>query len=76
MTKFTKFALTFATIALVAIVTAALVVRAYHFRGYFSVGGEWLIPAVCAAVWRTIKEVKNLYNVVKNGSEACGNDAE
>ena len=65
MTKFTKFALTFATVALVAFATAALVVKAYSFRGYFSVGGEWLVPAVCVAAWGVARELKNLYKMIR-----------
>lgn len=65
MTKLTKAVLIIAGVVLVTIATAALVVRAYHFRGYFSVGGEFLLPAVAAAVWSLIHEFKNLYNMIK-----------
>lgn len=65
MTKLTKVVLIIAGAALMVIATAALVVRAYHFRGYFSVGGEFLLPAVAAAVWAIAGEIKKLYSVIK-----------
>lgn len=76
MTRFTKATLIISAFIIATIATAALVVRAYHFRGYFSIGGEWLFPAICAAARGVIKEVKNLYSVAKNDSEAHGNGAE
>lgn len=65
MTKLTKVALIIAGEVLVTIATAALMVRAYHFRGYFSVGGEFLLPAVAAAVWAIGREIKKLYSAIK-----------
>lgn len=61
MTRMTKIVLTFAVTVLMAIATAALVVKAYQFRGYFSVGGEWLLPILAAAVAQAVREIKNLY---------------
>lgn len=65
MTKLTKVVLIIAGVALVTIATTALMVRAYHFRGYFSVGGEFLPPAVAAAVWAIAREIKKLYSAIK-----------
>lgn len=65
MTKLTKAVLIIAGVVLTAIATAALMVRAYHFRGYFSVGGEFLLPAVAAAVWAIGREIKKLYISMK-----------
>lgn len=65
MTKLTKAVLIIAGVILTAIATAALMVRAYHFRGYFSVGGELLLPAVAAALWTIGREIKKLYSAIK-----------
>lgn len=65
MTKLTKVVLIIAGAALMVIATAALMVRAYHFRGYFSIGGEFLLPAVAAAVWAIGREIKKLYSAIK-----------
>lgn len=65
MTKLTKAVLIIAGVILTAIATAALMIRAYHFRGYFSIGGEFLLPAVAAAVWAIGREIKKLYSAIK-----------
>lgn len=65
MTKLTKAVLIIACAVLVTIATAALMIRAYHFRGYFSIGGEFLLPAVAAAVWAIGREIKKLYSAIK-----------
>lgn len=67
MSKFTKFTFTLAAVVAVGIVTAALVGQAYQFRGYFSVGGEWLLPLVAV-------EVRTVYSEVKRLCETIGRD--
>ena len=65
MTRFTKATLIVAALVLAAAAWAWMIGQAYIARGGWNVGGEWLIPAVCAAVWSLIREFKNLYNMIK-----------
>lgn len=64
MSKFTKFTFTLAAVVAVGIVTAALVGQAYQFRGYFSVGGEWLLPLVAVEVKHLCSEIKRLCKTI------------
>lgn len=65
MTRFTKYTLTVAILILAAAATAGAVIYSYHWRGCFSIGGEWLIPAVVIAVWVIVKETKRLWIITK-----------
>lgn len=56
MTRFTKYTLT----VVVLVLAAGAVIYSYHWRGHFSVGGEWLIPAVVVAVHRIVIEIRRL----------------
>lgn len=60
MTRFRKYALRVTVLILVTAATASAVTYSYHWRGYFSIGGEWLIPVVVIAVWEVAKELKRL----------------
>lgn len=68
MTRFTKYTLTVAVLILVAAATAGAVIYSYHWRGFFSIGGEWLIPAVVVAVLAVVKETKRLYKITERKS--------
>jgi len=35
------------------------VILAYNSRGYFAVGGEWLIPILVFTGWQVLKEIKS-----------------
>lgn len=61
MTRWTKATLFIAGLALAVAAEAALISGAYIDRGYFSIGGEWIIPAAVAALWVLVKEMKKLY---------------
>lgn len=63
MNRFTKYTLTVAVLILVAAATASAVTYSYRFRGYFSIGGEILIPAVVIAVWVIVIETKRLWKI-------------
>lgn len=65
MTRFTKYTLRVTVLILTAAATAEAVTYSYRLRGYFAIGGEWLIPAVVVAVWAVGKEVKRLQKIVK-----------
>lgn len=66
MTRFTKYTLTVAVLILMAAATAGAVIYSYHWRGYFSIGGEWLIPAVAIAAWAVAKETKRLWKITED----------
>lgn len=61
MTRFTKYTLLLGVLILTAAATAGAVLYSYHWRGRFSIGGEWLIPAVVAAVWGIVREAKRIF---------------
>lgn len=63
MTRFTKYTQTVAILILVAAATAGAVIYSYHWRGFFSIGGEWLIPAVAIAARAVVKETKRLHKI-------------
>ncbi len=65
MTRFTKYTLLVAVLVLVAAATAGAVTYSYFWRGYFSIGGEWLIPAVAIAVRGLWRGAKRLVAVLK-----------
>lgn len=65
MTRFKKYVFLVAVLVLTAAATAGAVLYSYRVRGHFVVGGEWLIPAVVAAVWAVAKELKRLIGKVK-----------
>ncbi len=65
MTRFTKYTLRLAVIVLIAAATAGAVTYSYCWRGYFSVGGEWLIPAIVIAARAVWQEAKRLVAVLK-----------
>ncbi|MGN0656017.1 MAG: hypothetical protein ACI4KR_04430 [Ruminiclostridium sp.] len=64
MSRFTKATLLIAGLILAAAAETAIVSRMFIERGGFFVGGEWLIPAVAAALWVLVKETKNLYREI------------
>lgn len=68
MTRFTKYTLTVAVLILAAAATAGAVIYSYHWRGYFSIGGEWLIPAVVLGAWEVGREVKRTWRFMVNGN--------
>lgn len=61
LTRFKKYVFLVAVLALTAAATAGVVIYSYYWRGYFAVGGEWLIPAVVVAVRAVGKEVKRIW---------------
>lgn len=65
MSRFTKYTLTVAVLILAAAATAGAVVYSYHWRGYFAVGGEWLIPAVVVGIWAVVREVKRIFKITE-----------
>lgn len=65
MTRFTKATLIVSALVLAAAAWAWIIGQAYISRGGWNVGGEWLVPAVVAAVWGVAREIKNLYYVIK-----------
>ncbi len=65
MTRFTKYTLRLAVFVLIAAATAGAVTYSYCWRGYFSVGGEWLIPVVAIAARGLWREAKRLVAVLK-----------
>lgn len=69
MSRFTKAMLLIAGLILAVVAEAALVSGAYIDRGYFSIGGEWFLPAVAAAVWVLVKEMKRLYREITQREE-------
>lgn len=68
MSRFTKYTLTAAVLILVAAAAASAVTYSYRFRGYFSVGGEILIPAVVIAVWVIVIETKRLWKTTEGNN--------
>ena len=68
MTRFTKYTLLVAVLILAAAATAEAVIYSYRFRGYFSVGGEILIPAVVIAAWAIAKETKRLWKTTERNN--------
>lgn len=69
MTRFTKFALILAAVVVGTLITAALVGQAYEFRGGFSVGGEWLVSPIVAAIAEIGREVKVIFKSVYGSLE-------
>lgn len=65
MTRFTKYTLLLGVLILTAAAMASAVTYSYCLRGYFAVGGEWLIPAVVIAVWAFGKELKRLWKFME-----------
>lgn len=65
MTRFTKYTLLLGVLIFTAAATAGAVTYTYYWRGYFAVGGEWLIPAVVIAVWALGKELKRLWKFME-----------
>ena len=65
MTRFTKATLLIAGLILAAAAETAIVSRMFIERGGFFVGGEWLIPAVAAAIVVLVKQVGKLYIQIK-----------
>lgn len=68
MTRFTKYTLLLGILILTVAATAGAVTYSYRFRGYFSVGGEWLIPAVVVGVWAVVREIKRIWRFTANGN--------
>lgn len=64
MSKFTKATLFIAGLALAVAAEAALISGLFAERGGFFVGGELLLPAVVAAAWVLVKEMKKLYREI------------
>ncbi len=65
MTRFTKYTLLLGVLILAAAATTGAVVYAYCERRCFTVGGEWLIPAVVIAARAVWQEVKRLVAALK-----------
>ncbi len=61
MTRFRKYALRVAVLILVTAATAGAVIYSYRVRGYFAVGGEWLIPGVVVLIWLIGREIKRFW---------------
>ncbi|MCM1334946.1 MAG: hypothetical protein NC084_09810 [Bacteroides sp.] len=61
MNRFTKYTLLVAVLILTAAMTAGAIAYSYKVRGYFAVGGEWLIPGVVIAGRAVVREVKRLW---------------
>lgn len=68
MKKFIRFALVLGVIFLTSAATAAGVIYSFRLRGRFAIGGEWLIPAVVAAVWAVVREIKRTWRFTANGN--------
>ncbi|MGN0656075.1 MAG: hypothetical protein ACI4KR_04720 [Ruminiclostridium sp.] len=64
MSRFTKATLFIAGLALAVAAEAALISGLFAERGGFFIGGEWLVPAVVAALWVLVKEMKKLYREI------------
>lgn len=69
MTRFTRYTLCAAALILIAAATASAITYAYHWRGYFSIGGEVLIPAVVAIIWAIGREIKRIIRKEKEENE-------
>lgn len=65
MTRFKKYVFLVAVLVLTAAATTGAVLYSYRFREHFTIGGEWLIPGVVAAVLAVGREVKRLQKIVK-----------
>lgn len=63
MTRFRKYALRVAVLILVTAATAGAVIYSYRVRGYFAVGGEWLIPGVVVAMWAAAREAARILRI-------------
>lgn len=69
MTRFTRYALRAAALILIAAATASAITYSYYWRGYFSIGGEVLIPAVVAIIWAIGREIKRIIRKEKEENE-------
>lgn len=65
VTRFKKYVTLVAVLAITAAATAGAVIHSYYWRGRFAFGGEWLIPAVVAAVWEIVREVKRIFKITE-----------
>ena len=65
MSRFTKATLLIAGLVLAAAAEAALVSGLFAERGGFFIGGEWLVPAVVWGAYIAGREIRRLYNTVK-----------
>lgn len=50
---------------LVTAATAGAAIYSYRVRGYFAVGGEWLIPAVVVVVWAAVREAARIMRITE-----------
>ena len=66
MTKFSKATLILSGIMLAVIAEAAVISSAWTGRGFFAVGGEWLVPAVVWGVYIAGREIRRLYRTVRS----------
>ena len=65
MTKFSKATLILSGIMLAVIAEAAVISSAWEGRGFFAVGGEWLVPAVVWGAYIAGREFRRLYRTVR-----------
>lgn len=67
MSKFSKATLILSGIMLAVVAEAAVISSAWTDRGFFAVGGEWLVPAVVWGLYIAGREIRRLYWTVKEG---------
>lgn len=65
MTKFTRATLILSGVMLAVIAEAAVISSAWTGRGFFAVGGEWLVPPVLWSAYIAGREIRRLYRTVR-----------
>lgn len=69
MTLFTKITLIAVAVVSGLAAWAWIIGQAYIARGYFSVGGEWLMPILLLTIRAVFSELKKLYESVTTERE-------